>query len=59
MRAYIAIAYGIWALLIAVPSVLASYGLALKGGFAIFALLQLLLIIGARVAGPHYWGPAL
>jgi hypothetical protein len=42
----LAIAYGTWALLIAVPSALASYGLALKGGFAIFALLQLLLIIG-------------
>jgi hypothetical protein len=41
----LAIAYGVWALIIAAPSAVASYGLALKGGFAIFALLQVSLIV--------------
>jgi hypothetical protein len=41
----LAIAYGAWALMIAAPSALASSGLALQGSLAIFALLQLSLIL--------------
>jgi hypothetical protein len=41
----LAIAYGVWALLIAVLSALQPTVLAAQGGFAIFGLLQVLLIV--------------
>jgi len=45
----LAVSYGFWALIIALPSALASYGLGLQTGVAIFALLQLsLVVIGVK-----------
>ena len=44
----LAIAYGAAALLITAPSALESTGLALQGGFALFAALQLCLVVCAR-----------